>query len=313
MWKTKRLGPNLAFHIRAAYERRELALELFEAQGTKPEAFPLKATIKDDPEEVGRQIRTLLGVDDDNQKQAARNAFDFWRRRMDEHNILVFVVSGPHRAVELSQMRGFAIAGTEFPVIVVNGRDYSQGGKAFTLLHELAHIALGESAISNGAAEDLSSSPEEQQIERFCDAVAAAALMPKRLLTIMAQSFPAGVREWTDAELRSIAGAIGVSREALLIRFVTLKRATWDFYHEQRQRFIEEYRRLAEERAREDKKPTPIKRSVMLMSWNGRGFTRLVLSSYYNRRITLNDVASYLGAKINHISALERAAFQMAE
>lgn len=123
------IGPNLAFHIRAAYERRELALELFEAQGTKPEAFPLKATIKDDPEEVGRQIRTLLGVDDDNQKQAARNAFDFWRRRMDEHNILVFVVSGPHRAVELSQMRGFAIAGTEFPVIVVNGRDYSQGEK----------------------------------------------------------------------------------------------------------------------------------------------------------------------------------------
>jgi hypothetical protein len=49
------------------------------------------------------------------------------------------------------------------------------------------------------------------------------------------------------------------------------------------------------------------------MSWNGRGFTRLVLRSYYDQRITLNDVSSYLGAKVKHIPALERAAFQAAE
>jgi hypothetical protein len=41
------------------------------------------------------------------------------------------------------------------------------------------------------------------------------------------------------------------------------------------------------------------------MSWNGRGFTRLVLRSYYDQRITLNDVSSYLGAKVKHIPALE--------
>ena len=51
----------------------------------------------------------------------------------------------------------------------------------------------------------------------------------------------------------------------------------------------------------------------MLMSWNGRGFTRLVLRSYYDKRITLNDVSNFLGAKVKHIPALERAAFQMAE
>jgi IrrE N-terminal-like domain len=45
-------------------------------------------------------------------------------------------------AFTLSEMRGFAIANPELPVIVVNGRDYSQGGKAFTLLHELCHILL---------------------------------------------------------------------------------------------------------------------------------------------------------------------------
>jgi hypothetical protein len=51
----------------------------------------------------------------------------------------------------------------------------------------------------------------------------------------------------------------------------------------------------------------------MVMSWNGRGFIRLVLRSYYDQRITLNDVSSYLGAKVKHIPELEHAAFQPVE
>jgi Zn-dependent peptidase ImmA (M78 family) len=308
------ITPNLAFHIRSAYERRELALELYDELRNEPQPFPIKATVRDDPEKVGQAIRDFLGVDDDNQKKAARSdrSFDFWRRKMEEHDVLVFVISGPHYAVELREMRGFAIAKPEMPVIVVNERDYSQGGRAFTLLHELAHIILGESAISNGSAEDFKATSEELRIERFCDAVAAAALMPRGLILSLPNVAAPGAREWDDDELRTMARSIGVSREALLIRFVSLKRATWDFYHEQRERFREEYRQAAEDKAK-DKKPVAIKRPVMLMSWNGRGFTRLVLRSYYDKRITLNDVSNFLGAKVKHIPALERAAFQMAE
>uniref|UniRef100_UPI0005BC9284 ImmA/IrrE family metallo-endopeptidase n=1 Tax=Belnapia sp. F-4-1 TaxID=1545443 RepID=UPI0005BC9284 len=155
-------------------------------------------------------------------------------------------------------------------------------------------------------------SAEERRIERFCDEVAAATLMPRSLLMTFEHVSGAGHRAWDDEELRTIARAIGVSREALLIRFVTIGRASWDYYRTQRQRFLDEYRQRAEDRAKE-KKSIPIKRPVMLMSWNGRGFTRLVLRSYYDQRITLNDVSSYLGAKVKHIPELERAAFQSAE
>lgn len=309
----KTISPNLAYHIRNAHERRELALELCDDQRREPAPFPLNATLQDDPEAVGQAIRDFLGVGDESQKKAARQgrAFDFWRRKMEEHDLLVFVVSGPVYSVPLSEMRGFGIAKPRLPVIVANGTDYSQGGKAFTLLHELAHVILGESAISNGATEELARTSEDQQIERFCDAVAAAALMPVRLI----QAFPqvartSGARGWSDDELRGIARAIGVSRHALLLRFVSLKRATWDFYRTQRARFEEESRQAAQ---KEEKKSVPIKWPILLMSWNGRGYTRLVLRSYYDQRITLNDVSSYLGAKVKHIPALEQAAFQMAE
>lgn len=308
------ISANLAFHIRSAYDRRELALELFQEIDSKPQRFPLNATIRDDPEQVGRAIREFLKVDNESQQRAARQgrAFDFWRRRLEENDVLVFLISGPHWSVDLQEMRGFTIAMSELPVIVVNGKDYSQGGKAFTLLHELCHVLLGESAISNGAGDYPTLKPADRSIERFCDAVAAATLMPRDLVMSFREAAGSGVREWSDAELRRISGAIGASRQALLLRFVTLKRASWDHYKEWEEVFQAEYRQQADDRTQE-KKSVPIKRHIMVMSWNGRGFTRLVLRSYYDQRITLNDVSSYLGAKVKHIPELERAAFQPAE
>jgi Zn-dependent peptidase ImmA (M78 family) len=306
------ISPNLAFHIRAAHERRELALELHDDLREQPRTFRLKTALGDGSEAVGEQIRNFLGVTADAQKKAARAArsFDFWRRLLEEKDVLVFVISGPHKSVEFNEVRGFAIAKSEVPVIVVNGKDYSQGGKCYTLLHELVHIMLGESAITNG---ELGETAEEQRIERFCDAVAAAALMPRELMLSFPQVRPAGERRWSDDDLKTMAQAIGVSREAFLLRLVTLRRATWEFYNARRQKFKDEYAEAVALKAMAPKTPVAIKRSILLMSWNGRGFTRLVLRSYYDQRITLNDVSSYLGAKVKHIPALERAAFQPAE
>ncbi len=309
------ISPNLAYRIRQAYDRRELAVELYSDLLERPRAFPLTAKTGDDPEAVGAAIREFLAIDSQAQVQAARRgrAFDFWRRRLEERDVLVFVISGPHYSVDIEEMRGFAIAKEELPVVVVNGKDYSQGGKSYTLLHELTHVILGESAISNGSFGKYGSTAEEQATERFCDAVAAAALMPAELVLSFPETKAAGRRDWSDDELRTISRAIGVSREALLLRLVTLHQATWKFYNEQRARFQEEYRQAAVERAEGEKKSVPIKRPILLLSWNGRGFTRLVLRSYYDQRITLNDVSSYLGAKVKHIPALERAAFQSAD
>ena len=275
--------------------------------------FTLKAKLGDDPEAVGNAIRQYLALTAGEQRKAARQgkAFDFWRRKLEEHGVLVFVVSGAAYSVELEEMRGFAIARDTLPVVVVNGRDYSSGGKCFTLLHELTHVALGESAITNGT--DFGSTAEEQKIERFCDAVAAAALMPREMMLSFARVRPAAVRKWNYDELRTISNGVGVSQEALLLRLVSLNRATWDFYNSQRARFKAEYEQAAAAKAMQEKKQIKIKRSTMVMSWNGRGFTRLVLRSYYDQRITLNDVSSYLGAKVKHIPALERAAFHGAE
>lgn len=90
---------NLALHIRGAYERRELALELHDELRTQPQAFSVRATIADDPEKVGQAIRDFLGVDHASQTKAARQnrAFDFWRRAMVSISFAARSASRPRR------------------------------------------------------------------------------------------------------------------------------------------------------------------------------------------------------------------------
>ena len=81
MSKTNRFRPISPYHIRGAYERRELALELFQEFNSEPHRFPLKVSLGDNPEKVGRAIRDFLKVDSESQTRAARQgrAFDYWR------------------------------------------------------------------------------------------------------------------------------------------------------------------------------------------------------------------------------------------
>ena len=61
-------------------DRRELALELFQELDSEPQRFPLKATIRDDPEQVGRAIREFLKVDDESQQRAEGSSSRHLRR-----------------------------------------------------------------------------------------------------------------------------------------------------------------------------------------------------------------------------------------
>src|SRR6202034_2315699 len=104
--------------------------------------------------------------------------FRSWRDAIEAAGVLVFALSGAHHQVGLEEMRGFAIAEQPLPVIVVNGKDRSPG-RVFTLLHELAHVTLGQSAIENDIDPGDALPALDGAVERFCTRVAAAILMPR--------------------------------------------------------------------------------------------------------------------------------------
>ncbi len=80
------------------------------------------------------------------------------------------VLGNTNRSLDLEEFRGFALSNDYAPLIFINAKD-TIAARNFTLIHELAHIALGESGISNDRY--------NHRVEQWCNAVAGEVLVPK--------------------------------------------------------------------------------------------------------------------------------------
>jgi len=110
---------------------------------------------------------------------AARNADDLYSylvAKAEAAGVLIFkngiVGNNTHRPLSVSEFRGFVINDDLAPVVFVNGAD-APAAWPFTLMHELAHIWLGESGISD------SSPASHNKHEILCNAIAAEVLVPQ--------------------------------------------------------------------------------------------------------------------------------------
>lgn len=191
--------------------------ELLEDEsGFEPPSLPYSSRIDEGEEVVAARICEALEFNPLDRRIRGRSPAEFFRalRKKTEGNakVFTFVISkfGMGQP-DLSPMayRGFAIADRVAPAIVVNGLD-SDTAKVFSLFHELAHIALGNSAISGGAY-----SFGGQDPEAFCNRVAASILLPAEALVDQ--------RVEVSEDVKDIAEAWRVSPLMTAYRLYSLK------------------------------------------------------------------------------------------
>jgi Zn-dependent peptidase ImmA (M78 family)/transcriptional regulator with XRE-family HTH domain len=105
-------------------------------------------------------------------KASAEEAFGLLRGRAEAVGIFVLLIGNlgsHHTAIDLETFRGFALADDVAPFVVINDQD-NHAAWSFTLVHELAHLWIGETGVSGAQF----GSP----IERFCNDVAGEFLLP---------------------------------------------------------------------------------------------------------------------------------------
>jgi Zn-dependent peptidase ImmA (M78 family) len=122
------------------------------------------------------------------------------------------VGSNTQRPLSVVEFRGFAVVDPIAPLIFINSRD-AISAQIFTLIHELAHIWIGAEGVSRP---DWSKKASRQinEVEQFCNAVAAEVLVPSEKFEDLWES-----DKTDDENLRDLSAYFHVSQ------FVTLRKA----------------------------------------------------------------------------------------
>jgi Zn-dependent peptidase ImmA (M78 family)/transcriptional regulator with XRE-family HTH domain len=158
--------------------------------GAKPLEFVGSIKTTDDVVKTALRIREAVGITtSERTKGTWESALTALIDRIEDFGVLVLRNSAVgidyRRRLSVGEFRGFALSDEYAPLIFVNSDD-AKAAQLFTLAHELVHVWLGVSGISN-----LSNTyAVAVEVETFCNAVAAEMLVPSDELRVKIQGKP---------------------------------------------------------------------------------------------------------------------------
>jgi len=166
-----------------ALRKQEWYREYLKSEGVERIPFLGRFNIKSHINDVAEDIRQVLRLDD-SLRSECRNKDDFLNgfvQRAEKAGVLVMlsgiVANNTHRGLDEGEFQGFAIYDDIAPLVFINKNDFLSA-QIFTLAHELAHIWIGLSGISNLAYLQ-KAQQQPHSYERVTDAIAAETLVPQ--------------------------------------------------------------------------------------------------------------------------------------
>ncbi len=217
-----------------------------------------------------------------------------WRKAIEDKGVFIFKES-----FEQKDISGFCLIDSQFPVVYLNNST-TKTRQIFSLLHELAHLLLSINGLSKFDQCYVERLPdEEKQIERFCNAIAAEILIPSSDFQIQSRQFPANVEHATEQQLSDLARRYGVSREAILRRFLDQDRVTASFYEQ-----------MAKTWAGQQKRGTGGDWYASKNTYLSDRFAKEVVSRHYKNQLSLEQAADLLGIKAKTFEGLEQRILQ---
>lgn len=229
-------------------------------------------------------------------RESAKNWEDFLGLLMDkaeETSIWVMrsgiVASNTHRGLNVQEFRGFAICDNIAPVVFINGKD-SKAAQIFTLMHELAHLWIGQSGISDLSLEQPAEA-SHGRIEKLSNAVAAEVLLPQNAFVDHWK-----VHDSLDANAARLASFFRVSTVVVARRAFDLGLIDWVEYFDYYQKQVEIWRQKKKSSGGNPYRTIPIR--------NGKRFTDAVLNCVFERRLLLRDAGKLLSVNPSRIDRL---------
>lgn len=175
----KRPSPDLLDTIYICQQRQEWYRDYARVTGERPFPFAGSAKVTKDVVRVAADMRDALAFDL-NERQEMRTWEEALRRFIEQAENLGALVmvtgvvgSNNRRKLDPQEFRGFALCDPLAPLVFINGAD-TKAGQMFTLAHELAHLWLGESGLTDTEPR----TAPTNAVENWCNRAAAELLAP---------------------------------------------------------------------------------------------------------------------------------------
>ena len=208
------------------------------AEALDPVQIVGSASLGEDIETSAARTRIALNIDlrDRAGLQAWSDTLRQLIKNAEAAGVLVMVSgivgNNTHRPLDPGEFRSFAMVDDRAPIVYVNGAD-TKAAQMFTMAHELAHVCLGQSALSN--MQPSSRLSPSNAVEAWCNRFAAELLVPIASLRKEHRSLAA-----LPDELKRLARNFKVSTLVILRRLYDLESLTKDqfqaAYDEERRR-----------------------------------------------------------------------------
>ncbi|MCY3832232.1 MAG: ImmA/IrrE family metallo-endopeptidase [Chloroflexi bacterium] len=252
----------------------------------------LQLNLDDTIESAANRIRSELGVSLDAQFEWRGDidiALKSWRSALFRVGVYVF-----KDAFSAEDYCGFSLYDDEFPVIYVNNSN-PKSRQIFTLIHELAHLLFRTSGVDKRGEFEKKPQGEMARVERRCNAVAGAVLVPDAAL---ADELPVGPQPRVDAQ--RLAAKFSVSREVIYCKFVDRKIITQAEYDAAAEAWTAQLG---------SKKRNGGNYYRAKIAYLGEEYISLVLRRFYQGRFEEEELADYLDTKLGNIDRLEEYFF----
>jgi len=234
---TRREDALLDALLRDVRARQEMVVDLLESNDeVTVRDFVNSAKMQDGVASLVNSVSTALGFDYTRKESRKGTAEDLFRElRHHAETIGVFVLligdlGSHHSALSADVFRGFAIADKIAPFVVINDQD-ARSARGFTLVHELAHLWLGQSAVSGSPNPDVLPQSQATRMERFCDDVASQILLPPQALENR-PNIDGSDKSAAERAIATIADQWSVSEPMVAYRFNRLGWITAQVYHD---------------------------------------------------------------------------------
>lgn len=292
--QTSRQKPTLEFFdvVSDALIRQRWYREYQEQREAPPIPFVGSFRSSDSTALVAKDMAERLGINDE-----LRNECSTWQeffvscvKRAEHLGVLVMrsgvVRHNPTRTLQVEEFRGFAISDKLAPLVFINSRD-AKAAQIFTLAHELVHIWIGASGVSNPKPKK-KAAELPHGIERFCNQVAAQLLVPASGLETI----------WTDKKsavenVRAVATYYRVSAIVALMRAYSLDKMGYKLFS---QLLDAEYQRLERPKKEDDEGGGNF--WTTFSARNSSSFVKAVTNSLREDKVTYRDAANLLGISI---------------